>query len=386
MNQIYVKSKGKTYRVNAPSSEDVGNACSPGSLWMQSTDLLWYSTNLTGTSSSNNLSIYVNQTPLNWVSPGGQDYGYQLLACIDNNATYQVYLSGSTGDVSCSISQIPWAYDQSNTKPYLLLQSLSDEYFYPIYARSGSIYLFPNPNEKVWLNNTSPPPPAPLYAGSIAFNSASAYLTASANTDFNLGTGDFTVEWFQYQLHAPGVDPAKFPRIFSIGSYAALDDMISATQELDASVSNMYYALNDDWQFTPINIPLTNYLNRWCHFAYCRSGSNLQLFKDGVAITNTATNSSNLTSVKPLYIGAEQGDESTTEFPGFITNFHFVKGQCLYTGSICTVPTSPITPTTGTKLLLLAATSASALTDFSGTNKKLKQIGVVGWSPKSPFK
>lgn len=161
MQQRIVVSNGKKYRVNCPSSEDVGPACSPGTLWMQSSDLLWYAINLTGTSASNNLSFSVNQTPLTWVSPGGQDFGYQILACVDNTASYQVYLSGSAGYVTCSISQTPWAYDQSNTKPYLFLQSITDGYFYRVYAKTGSIFLYPDPYSRIWMNNDSPPSTLP---------------------------------------------------------------------------------------------------------------------------------------------------------------------------------------------------------------------------------
>lgn len=159
MQKRIIIKNGKKYSVNCPSSEDVGPAAANGDLWMQSTDLLWYQINLSGTSGSliSPLIIYVNQTSSTWQSVGGQDYGYQLLACSDNTASYQVYLSGSAGDVSCSISQTPWAYDQFNCKPYLLLRSLTDDYFYPVYARSGSIYPYPDPNGRTWLINTCPP-------------------------------------------------------------------------------------------------------------------------------------------------------------------------------------------------------------------------------------
>ena len=386
MQKRIVINNGKKYIVNCPSSEDVGPACEPGTLWMQSTDLLWYAVNLTGTSASNDLGIYVNQTPLAWESVGGQDFGFQLLTY--SSSVYQVYLSGSAGDVTCSIAQTPWFGGNSDGKPYLLLSSLTDGYFYVVSAQSGSMYLYPNPKSRVWLYNTSPPPDL-LLKGSLVFNSSSAFLTASANTDFVIGTGNFTVEWFQYQIAAPGVGISQFPRIFSLGSYTTTDDMLAATQELDGPVQNMYMAMNAGWIFNPIATPLTGsgktpYLNKWCHFAYCRTGSLIQLFKDGIAIATTSSAAVSISSSKPLFIGAEQYDPTITEFPGFITNFHFVNGACLYSGSTYTVPTSPITPIAQTKLLLLASTSASAFVDSSGTNKKFQQ-NVVGWSSLSPF-
>lgn len=45
---------------------------------------------------------------------------------------------------------------------------------------------------------------------------ATSYLRIPNSPDFNFGTGDFTIEWFQYQT-----DSNPFPRVFQIGSYAA---------------------------------------------------------------------------------------------------------------------------------------------------------------------
>lgn len=221
MQQRTIVNNGKRYIVNCPSAEDVGPACEAGTLWMQSTDLNWYSVNLTGTSASNDLAFYVNQTPLTWQSVGGQDFGYQLLACIDNTASYQVYLSGSAGGVTCSIAQTPWAYDQLNCKPYLLLSSITDGYFYPVYARSGSIYLFPDPNGRVWMFNTSPPITpvsiVPLsYTPSTAtifwtdtngtFSGDLAYFINHANvpsvTSINVSNGELTSLTLSNQLSA----------------------------------------------------------------------------------------------------------------------------------------------------------------------------------------
>lgn len=51
--------------------------------------------------------------------------------------------------------------------------------------------------------------------GSLLFDpTASATLTAPGSVDWAFGTGDFTVEWWQYQT-----DSSPFPRIFSVGSF-----------------------------------------------------------------------------------------------------------------------------------------------------------------------
>ena len=93
MTKRVIIRNGKKYIVNVPDWGDSGDEVGVGpggplgTLWMQSiTDGNWYAITLTGTSGSsvNSASLSVNQTPLTWQSPG-QDFGYQLLLCPDNN-------------------------------------------------------------------------------------------------------------------------------------------------------------------------------------------------------------------------------------------------------------------------------------------------------------
>jgi hypothetical protein len=134
--------------------DDVGPAAPAGTLWMQSTgDSLWYAVNLSGTSGSNNLAISVNQTPLTWVSPGGQDFPYQLLQCTDGNV-YQVYLSGTAGSVAFNVNPTPAPPNPLDYKPYLLMQSLTDGNFYTVSLTAGPTVTI-NPNSILNLNNIS---------------------------------------------------------------------------------------------------------------------------------------------------------------------------------------------------------------------------------------
>ena len=47
------------------------------------------------------------------------------------------------------------------------------------------------------------------FAGTV-----SSYLRIPNNNGFDFGTGDFTIEWYQYQT-----DSNAFPRIFQVGNY-----------------------------------------------------------------------------------------------------------------------------------------------------------------------
>jgi hypothetical protein len=134
MQKRIIINGGKKYVVNVCDFDGVGSLCPAGTLWMQSSDSNWYFVNLTGTSGSNNLAVYVNQTPLDWQSPG-QDFPYQLLYNISNGNVYQVYLSGTAGSVTILVNSTP-APSNMDYKPYLYLQSITDGSFH-IVSLSG---------------------------------------------------------------------------------------------------------------------------------------------------------------------------------------------------------------------------------------------------------
>ena len=55
-----------------------------------------------------------------------------------------------------------------------------------------------------------------IQMSSLSFiGNATSYLRIPNVADLNFGTGDFTIEWYQYQT-----DSNSFPRIFQIGKYS----------------------------------------------------------------------------------------------------------------------------------------------------------------------
>jgi hypothetical protein len=224
------------------------------------------------------------------------------------------------------------------------------------------------------------PPPAPAAApaavgGSLLFTaSSSSGIGITNDIDFQIGTGDFTIEWFQYAL----TGGSSAPRIFSIGTYAAAS--IAISQE-GSDTSRTFYAWVSGANGMANNI---NMLNRWIHYAVCRSGTSLRVFQNGTQIGSTLTNSTNFNNTtQALTLGNETSRSLIAAFNGYITNFHWVKGTALYTANF-TRPSAPITPVANTRLLLRATTSGTALTDSSGLGKTATQTGVA-WNSLTPF-
>jgi hypothetical protein len=224
----------------------------------------------------------------------------------------------------------------------------------------------------------APRPPTQAAAsggGSLLFTGSSSSGISFANVaDFQMGTGDFTIEWFQYQLPGSGLNQ----RIFSIGSYPSAS--IAVSQE-GSDTSRTFYAWLSGANAMSSGI---NMQNTWIHYAICRSGSSLRVFQNGTQIGSTLSNSTNFNNTtQVLRLGNETTTSAGAAFNGYITNFHWVKGTALYTANF-TRPSAPITPVANTKLLLLATTSGTALTDSSGTGK----VGTatnVAWNALKPF-
>lgn len=202
--------------------------------------------------------------------------------------------------------------------------------------------------------------------GSLYFDgSSNIYLNGS--NDWAVGTGDFTVEWFQYQENG-----SSYPRIFAVQPWP--DTQIGVSIEQDGD--NFYAWIGGEGHGNSIS----DYINQWCHIAITRESGTLRLFKDGTELNSFSVAADVTDNSNELYIGStSEGDY----FTGYITNFNFVKGTALYTGNF-TPPTSPITASANTKLLLLASSEEEKFKDSSSSNKSVTNNGVT-WSDFNPF-
>ncbi len=207
--------------------------------------------------------------------------------------------------------------------------------------------------------------------GSILFpGTATNVLTIANDVDIQLGTGDFTIEWFQYLTSTN-----LAPRPFSIGTYPTA--MLAVSIE-----GGILYLWGASGILTSVSI--TNYRNVWDHFAVCRQTGVFNVYRNGARIV-TVTASVNINNAStPLTIGNESSASLAASFGGNITNFHWVKGTALYSGTSHVVPTAPITPVANTKILLKATTLGTLLTDSSTVPKTVVNT-LATWSAMTPF-
>ena len=192
--------------------------------------------------------------------------------------------------------------------------------------------------------------------GSVEFDGEYDGLVLSKSTDFQFGTGDFTIEgWFN---------------VSDTGAIRTLFD----SRNSDTTTNGLFVGINSDDNLYTYGFPggtgVANYgipkHGEWHHFAVVRNGSNGYVFLNGVKVSGSIdTSSSNYT-----HQGATVGQPSTAfaetlyRYKGFISNLRVVKGTGLYThdfipstrelkkipGTVllcCQDPDNPLTEATG---------------------------------------
>jgi len=202
-----------------------------------------------------------------------------------------------------------------------------------------------------------------------AYFTVGQYFSIPASTDWTVGTGDITIEWWQNLGGAGNL----YPRIFSIGTYGSAS----------VAVSIEGVALNVWVQGIPARLGLTisGFLNTWVHFAIVRSSGILTAYQNGTSIGSVANSNSISNSSTQLNIG--YGGEANTFYNGYISQFRWTN-SAVYTGNF-PKPTSILQALPQTKLLLLFSSASNLLVDSSGTGKVVTNNSGVTWDINKPF-
>jgi hypothetical protein len=196
---------------------------------------------------------------------------------------------------------------------------------------------------------------------SLSFlGNATSYLRIPNTDAFDFGTGNFTVEWYQYQT-----DTNSFPRIFQVGTY-------NAGLSIGVSIEGgrFYYWTNN----TPnliTTLPSSSYKNKWVHFAISRSNSVTTVFMDGISI-GSVDDTNDFNGVNDLIISNESTLSNNAAFGGYIYYFSWVKGVALYTTNFTVSNNYPAL--TNDYVLLLTATNFDGSLGSSVTNNNVSTI------------
>lgn len=161
------------------------------------------------------------------------------------------------------------------------------------------------------------------------------YLTSTVSANSNIGTNDFTVEFWFYTTNVG----ANYSTYWNLGQYT------TGIMYRQNYTGIEIYIVNSQ-VFSPVG---TVTANTWNHTALTRSGTSLKLFLNGVQIGST-TNSTNIGPTAAMMWGTSAHATTTEYWYGYMSNFRFVIGTALYTSAF-TVPTAPLSLVTGTTYL-----------------------------------
>jgi hypothetical protein len=218
-----------------------------------------------------------------------------------------------------------------------------------------------SPTGKTIIGSTTP-------AASLSFSGSNYLSLSDAQT---IGTQAFTFECFFYST---GNFSSSIQTI--LGANAPLGMSIFF---LTSSIIQVDRAMQDAILFTVPTIST----NTWYHLAVTRDSSGqTALFLNGIKSVNsyvTATNYSGTTG----YIGWVYN--TAYNFIGQLTQIKLTVGSNYYdpTAASISVPTTTLTVSANTKLLLIVANSGAFLTDTSGT-QTVSNIGGVAFSTSTP--
>ena len=160
--------------------------------------------------------------------------------------------------------------------------------------------------------------------GSVQFDGDADYLEASNSDDFQLGTGDFTVE-----------------------AWVLANDNSGSRQIISMSDGNENWQLFTHsggtirWNSKGTNDSGTIQhdadakidAKTWNHVAATRSGNTLRLFKNGIVVGTFGYNSDLTLSAGGPSIGIWDADKTSEDWQGHISNVRIIKGKALYTSN-----------------------------------------------------
>jgi hypothetical protein len=175
---------------------------------------------------------------------------------------------------------------------------------------------------------------SPFVGGGNSYSlssSINSFLDFEAGDSWAVGTGDFTIEWFQYQTTTSG-----FQRAFTVDDYPSMDIGVSIEN------ATFYYWANSSFRYSS---PSSTVTNTWYHWAVVRQSGITRIYRNGSLRGSQFTDTNNITnSTTKLTIGNENAASTSAAFVGYITNFRWIKGLAVYTGNF-TQPTSALTLT-----------------------------------------
>ena len=216
-----------------------------------------------------------------------------------------------------------------------------------------------------------------LAAGAVSFNGSSTYLSVPYSSNFDFGSGDFTIEFWMYTSSSGNSTKGLMAFSHNASNYAQ-----ALWYFPTASTITFWCSSNGTAWDVASNVAAGTFaLNNWYHVAVSRSGSSIRLFFAGV-LQSTVTFGGTLAGTYDRnWIGATVGNGY---YNGLLSNIRVVKGTAVYTANF-TPPQAILPAITNTQLLLNVTSSADFIKDNSTSNLTVTNVGPATWTTNGPF-
>lgn len=179
---------------------------------------------------------------------------------------------------------------------------------------------------------------SPYHPGgySVYFDGSGDYLNVTNSTDFDFGTGDFTVEGWYYATDVTG---DRYLISFS-------------------KVGNTHHGVNfnnGSWRVGVFNDSLITgttgvEANVWHHFAWVRESGVMKFYIDGTQVGSDVAYATEIACSGTFSVGSYAKSLSYGQYSGYLRDIRIVKGTAVYTSTF-TSPTAPLTAITNTVFL-----------------------------------
>ncbi len=205
-----------------------------------------------------------------------------------------------------------------------------------------------------------------------------SYLRTPVSTDFQLGTSDFTIEFWAFTTSGASDTTVCQTDSGGSGFFGMLLNYHDATNVT-------WYATSNGSSWNVINggvlCTVASIKNTWTHFAYVRNGNTFTAYVNGIAVYTTTSSASIYQSANQFVFGSSFAGSHPSNFGGYLSNFRYVKGTAVYTSNF-TPSTTPLTAITNTKLL---SCQSNRFIDASASAHTLTIGGAPSVQPFSPF-
>jgi hypothetical protein len=174
---------------------------------------------------------------------------------------------------------------------------------------------------------------------SLKFDGTGDYLTSTANSAFDFGSGDYTIE-----LWVKLTSASNYGGIVGKGQIGVVNSTVYSLEFNNTSNAvSLWIGNNTPPAFGSYVITGTTNVRTsatWTHLAVSRSGNNTRLFVNGTQEGSTYTTAYTITDGNPLYIGGSFYAPTTNNINGYIDDFRITKGVARYTSNF--TPPGPL--------------------------------------------